>query len=57
MHIVSTNEQWSANVYESKCCSLYVHVYIQVLIKTTFKQVFTTWSTNTKHEHAKGYQL
>ena len=54
MHIVSTNEQWSANIYESICCSLLVHVYIQVLTKTTSKLVFTTWSTKQiKHEHAK----
>ena len=28
-------------------------IYIQVLKKTTSKQVFTTWSTNIKQEHAK----
>ena len=32
-----------------KCCSLLVHVYTQVLTKTTSKQVFTTW--NTKHDY------
>ena len=34
-------------IYESICCSLIVQVYIQVLIKTTFNLVFTTWSTKT----------
>ena len=38
-----------------KCYSLHVHVYTQVLTKTTSKQVFTTW--NTKQEHAKNHQL
>ena len=51
---MSTNEQLSANIYESICCSLLVHLYIQVLTKTTFKLVFTTWSIKQiKHEHAK----
>ena len=32
-----------------KCSSLLVQVWTQVLMKTTSKQVFTTWSTKTKH--------
>ena len=32
-----------------KCCSLLVQVYMQVLMKTTSKQVITTWNTKPKH--------
>ena len=31
------------------CCSLLVQVYIQVLMKSSSKQVFTIWSTTSKH--------
>ena len=41
--------KWAMKHKHIKCCLLLIQVYMQVLLKTASKQVFTTWSTKTKH--------